>query len=180
MRYPSLFRGNHHRLTLFWALALAGLALPWLASCDAPIVAGRPAERACLVNSVHDGDTLRLTCEGEHLKVRLYCIDAPELSQRPWGQESRDHLRRISPKQIPLVPKDKDRYGRTVGELYTADGSRASINLRMVADGQSVVYPKYCSERRFYRAEQQAREQRLGVWAKAGLQQEPWATRGSG
>jgi endonuclease YncB( thermonuclease family) len=57
-------------------------------------------------------------------------------------------------------------------------GSRASINLRMVADGQAAVYPKYCHERRFYRAEQQAREERAGVWAKAGEHQAPWRTRG--
>jgi endonuclease YncB( thermonuclease family) len=178
MRLPRLFRGNHHRLTLFWALALAGLALPWLSSCEVPVISGGSAERACVVSSVHDGDTLRLTCDGEHVKVRLYCIDAPELSQKPWGQESRDHLRAITPKQVILIPRDKDRYGRTVGELLTADGTRASINLRMVADGLAAVYPKYCNERRFYRAEQRAREDRAGVWAKAGPQQEPWRTRG--
>ena len=175
MRLPRLFRGNHHRLTLFWGLALAGLLLPWLASCEVPLMPGGKAARACVVNSIHDGDSLRVTCDGEHLKVRLHCLDAPELSQPPWGQESRDHLRRITPKQVVLVPKDKDRYGRTVGELLTADASRASINLRMVTDGQAVVYPRYCNERRFYRAEQRAREERAGVWAKAGAQQAPWA-----
>ncbi len=154
--------------------------LPWLSSCEVPVMPGSEAARACMVNSIHDGDSLRVTCDGEHLKVRLYCIDAPELAQRPWGRESRDHLRRITPTQVLLVPKDKDRYGRTVGEVLTADGTRASINLRMVADGRAAVYPKYCNERRFDRAEQRAREERAGVWAKAGAQQEPWAHRSDG
>jgi hypothetical protein len=43
------------------------------------------AGRACTVASIHDGDTLRAVCDGERLQVRLYCIDAPEMSQAPRG-----------------------------------------------------------------------------------------------
>ena len=50
---------------------------------------------------VHDGDTLHVLC-GQHtrkLKIRLYCMDAPELAQAPWGGEARDPPARPSPER---------------------------------------------------------------------------------
>lgn len=89
MRLPRL-AAVHQRLALFWIAAGLGIAAPWLTSCDPlrvfPERAGNA--RTCTVASVHDGDTLRATCDGERLQVRLYCIDAPELDQAPWGRES--------------------------------------------------------------------------------------------
>lgn len=42
-------------------------------------------------DSVHDGDTIRVNCQGAQLKVRFACIDAPKLAQQ-MGTESRDYL----------------------------------------------------------------------------------------
>jgi endonuclease YncB( thermonuclease family) len=44
--------------------------------------------------SVHDGDTFRAVAGGEEIKVRLSCVDAPELKQAH-GQASRDYLRKL-------------------------------------------------------------------------------------
>jgi endonuclease YncB( thermonuclease family) len=178
MKLPRPFTASHHRLHLFWGLAVLGLAAPWFTSCDHPsVTALLQEERACTVNSIHDGDTMRLTCDGEQLKVRLYCIDAPELSQKPWGQESRDHLRVIAPKQVILIPRDKDRYGRTVGEVLSSDADRENLNLAQVWSGNAAVYPQYCSDRRYFTAEDNARGVRAGIWEKAGSHQTPWRTR---
>jgi endonuclease YncB( thermonuclease family) len=50
------------------------------------------AEYEVVDNSLHDGDTLRVRSpQGEVLKVRFACIDAPELKQ-PLSEESRNHL----------------------------------------------------------------------------------------
>jgi endonuclease YncB( thermonuclease family) len=46
-------------------------------------MAGGTQALMCRVNSIHDGDTLRVTCNGQREQLRLYCIDAPELDQRP-------------------------------------------------------------------------------------------------
>jgi micrococcal nuclease len=43
------------------------------------------------VISVHDGDTIRVLYHDGELKVRLDCIDAPELRQ-PYGQRSKRTL----------------------------------------------------------------------------------------
>jgi endonuclease YncB( thermonuclease family) len=168
---------EHHRLALFWVLSLVSLALPWLmAELDwsALPFTQRPAQ-TCTVASVHDGDTLRAECLGERVQVRLHCIDAPELAQRPWGPESRDHLRKITPPAIALHIRDTDRYGRRVAEVLTIEGD--SVNLAMVAAGHAAVYRRYCSDPRFLVAEREARERRAGIWAMEGDHQQPWAYR---
>ncbi|MBK1732764.1 thermonuclease family protein [Thiococcus pfennigii] len=162
---------RHQRIPLFWILAGLGLAAPWLLGGWLPL--GPPATQ-CAVASIYDGDTLRAECGGEKIKVRLYCIDAPEMAQAPWGRESRDHLRRITPKTVRLVEHDRDRYGRTVGEVY--DGE-TSLNLALVAAGQAAVYPQYCADRRYYAAEREARRAGLGIWERDGAWQRPWEWR---
>lgn len=169
----------HHRLTLFWAVASLGLAAPWLL-VDVDWSAwtdSSAAGRTCLVSSVYDGDTLRTVCGGEKLKIRAYCIDAPEMAQRPWGIESRDHLRRLVGRQVQVRVRDTDRYGRKVAELLTPSGE--NLNRRMVRDGQAAVYRKYCPDPSYVRLERDAQSERLGIWSQPGLQQTPWRYRHS-
>jgi len=162
---------RHRRLSLFWVLALIGTVGPW--SCQG--LKDQFGRRLidCRVASIHDGDTLRAECGSEQLQVRLHCIDAPELEQRPWGQASRDHLRSLIPSgtSIELRVQDKDRYGRTVADVQA--GGR-DINLAMVRDGQASVYTPYCHDSLYFTAEASAREKRLGIWDKPGMQQTPW------
>ncbi|MEH2103238.1 MAG: thermonuclease family protein [Nostoc sp.] len=40
------------------------------------------------VVSVGDGDTIRVRTGNKTVTVRLACIDAPEMKQNPWGQQS--------------------------------------------------------------------------------------------
>ena len=167
---------RHQRLLVWWSLAGIGIAAPWLLAGGnfawLPSRASPVAE--CRVNSISDGDTLRATCGGEQVKIRLHCIDAPELGQRPWGQESRAYLREITPRNVSLRRVDTDRYGRIVGELLAGE---TSLNLAMVRAGQAAVYDRYCSKRAYYRARDDARAAGRGIWGKPGEQQRPWAWR---
>jgi len=194
-----LFAVGHQRVIVIWVLAGLGLGLPWL--LQQPSVAatlsgwgidsdgwqarvdqlgaavGLGSRReTCVVNSVHDGDTIRATCAGRQVKVRLYCIDAPELSQRPWGQASRDHLRAILPATVTLRHVDTDRYGRTVGELLDP-ATGENVNRAMVRAGQAAVFSKYCSGFGYYRDQDAAAAADLGIWARPGDQQQPWRVR---
>ena len=162
---------RHSRLKLFWTIAVVGLLLPWLPSCDTAV------RSHCTVNSIYDGDTMRLTCDAQRIKVRLYCIDAPETSQRPWGREARNHLREITPAQVVLIARTKDRYGRTVGEVLTADKGGDNLNLAMVRSGNAAVYPQYCDDRQYFQAEREARQAGRGIWNTPGAHQTPWDTR---
>jgi micrococcal nuclease len=64
---------------------------------------------------------------------------------------------------------ERDRYGRTVAELFLGN---QSVNLIMVKEGQAVVYRDYLSgcadtQDQYLAAEAQAKAQRLGFWNQA-------------
>ena len=175
---------RHHRIVPFWIIAGLAIAVPWAMADQGWLgdlfrgfrTLTAPPGQTCRVNSIHDGDTLRATCNGEQVQVRFHCIDAPEMAQRPWGRESRDYLRRITPPTITLRRLDTDRYGRIVGEVFAGADTTAGepLNLALVRAGQAAVYPQHCRDGRYYAAEERAREAGRGIWARAGDQQRPW------
>ena len=129
--------------------------------------------------SVGDGDTVRVTShQGEKITIRLACIDAPETSQGASGKWSTQTLKGlIQGKSISLKPQVKDRYGRTVAEIYV--GNR-NINLQMVEVGAAYVYRQYlkrCDRDAYLRAEDTANKKGLGVWGPYKPAQVPWEYR---
>ena len=133
------------------------------------------------VISVGDGDTIRvISRQGEKVTIRLACIDAPETSQGTSGKWSTQHLKRlIEGKAISLKPQVKDRYGRTVAEIYV--GNR-NINLQMVRDGAAYAYRKYlkqCDRDVYLQAEDAASKRKAGVWGPYKPSQLPWNYRRS-
>jgi micrococcal nuclease len=120
------------------------------------------------VVSVGDGDTLRVKQSGKTITVRLGCIDAPESTQTPWGQQSANRLKQRLPtgQAVQVREIERDRYGRTVAELFLGN---QSVNLMMVREGQAVVYTQYidncaATKDQYLAAEAQAKAQRLGFW----------------
>ena len=132
---------NHSRLSLFWLLAVVGLIAPW--AVQLLHSQENTTTRDCTVSSVYDGDTMRVKCDGELMKVRLHCIDTPEMGQRPWGKESRDYLRGLAPRgsNVQIKGHKKDRFGRFIGEVFK-DGD--ILNFVLVREGQAAVFVKYC------------------------------------
>ena len=97
------------------------------------------------IDHCYDGDTCRTT-SGE--RIRLACIDAPEIRGNPVDQDravaARDRLRMIVVgKLVDLRRITTDRYGRTVGELFL-DGM--NVQQSMVAGGYAVIYPRYAHQ----------------------------------
>lgn len=139
-----------------------------------------PAQKTdeCEILAIYDGDTMTLQCPGktEKTKVRFYCIDTPEMKQSPWGEQARDHLRSLVDNYVRLVEIDRDRYGRTVGEVYKGD---VNLNLAQVKDGQAAVYDAYCKDAKYKVAETEAKNSKKGIWATKGLHQKPWEWRKS-
>lgn len=128
----------------------------------------------CRVEKISDGDTMNLRCGTQLVKVRLYCIDAPEMAQKPWGTRSREHLQSITTPTVKLLKIDQDQYGRTVGEIYTTDADPRLLNLEMVKAGQAAVYEQYCDSPRYSSAEREARAAKRGIWSRRGEHQQPW------
>ena len=142
------------------------------------ISAPAQADFTGVVVSVGDGDTL--TVKGptqQNVTVRLACIDAPERAQAPWGAAATTRLKSFVPvgNRITVREIEKDRYGRTVGELFL-DGK--SINLSLVQSGHAVVYPQYlnaCSgtKQQYLDAEANAKQNKLAFWSQACITL-PW------
>ncbi len=155
-------------------LALLALAFGLAAACQAGGV-------HATVLSVGDGDTLRVRLGAERRTVRLACIDAPELSQRPEGPWARERLDQLAPSgtQVRLGVKATDRYGRLVAEVFTT----ANLNLALLEQGAVFVYPQYlkqCDGLAYRAAERRASNRRLGVWRQAGGIARPWLVRRQG
>jgi endonuclease YncB( thermonuclease family) len=106
-----------------------------------------------------DGDTFEAA---DGTKVRLHCIDAPELSQ-PGGEESRIFLSvLLSGQTVGIDKKGIDKYGRTIAEV-TVNGSL--VNMSMVQMGQAWRFVQYCKDERYEAAEKTARAANEGLWA---------------
>jgi endonuclease YncB( thermonuclease family) len=159
-----------HVLSSARALAVALTLVPMVL---APACAA-PGLEATVV-SVGDGDTIRVRMNGKPITVRLACIDAPEMVQRPYGQNARQYLQQRLPvgSTVTLDEKTTDRYGRLVAEVFNG----ININLALVEDGQAFAYRQYlrgCNAKEYLDAEHRASRRRYGVWQVEGGITRPW------
>lgn len=137
-----------------------------------------PIFKPCKFNSVIDGDTIKLTCGIELARIRLYCIDAPEKKQIPYSINSTNKLKELlSNTKFVINIKNKDWYGRYVGEIIREDG--INVNLEMVKSSNAAVYPHYCSDDTYNIAESNIKNNKIGIWDNdnLSLQQTPWIYR---
>jgi len=153
----------------FW-LAATAIAL---SSITTPVAA---AELKVL--SVGDGDTIRVSSPSGTSKttVRLACIDAPETSQAPYGNDARQALQGelAIGAEVSLRTKATDRYGRTVAEVMVGT---TNINQALVAAGAAFVYWQFiegCDRETYSSLENEARLRSLGIWHLPGGIQRPW------
>jgi micrococcal nuclease len=111
------------------------------------------------VNEVTDGDTVKITKNGEEIKVRLVDIDCFETSANPRGKWQAEHYNKSinevislgnqskeilqdfvnqqADGKVVLVDRGKDKYKRTLGVLYI-DG--VNVNDYMLQYGKCEKY----------------------------------------
>ena len=167
---------SHRRILLFWTVAILEICLPWFIQTFIKTVSSTgKVTLNCEVLKIYDGDTITVRCNSEKIRVRLHCIDTPEIAQKPWGIQSRDYLRELTGATVHIKSVGEDRYKRTIGIVTRPDG--LNLNMAMVEAGQAAVYNKYCSDSEFHEAEQVARDSNVGGWFSAGLHQTPWEYR---
>ena len=123
----------------------------------APAFAAPPKTETRLtlkVVSVQDGDTITGLDESKtQYKIRLDAIDAPELGQ-PFGQALKKALsEKVFGKNVTVIPKTKDKYGRTVGHILI---NSKDLNLEMLKVGMAWHYKHYDHNARLARAEEEA------------------------
>lgn len=124
------------------------------------------------VISVGDGDTLTiLRTSGDRAIIRLACIDAPEIAQKPWGELARNSLRELlaTGRSVRVRHITTDRYRRIVGEVFIDEAFSPDepVNLTLTRSGQVVVYRQYlrgCDRAKYIEAENSARANKLNFW----------------
>lgn len=134
------------------------------------------AEFPARVVGVPDGDTLTVLRDGRtQVKVRLWGIDAPETGQ-PFGSRAKQAASELAfGKAVKILPRDTDRYGRTVAEVILPDGQ--SLNREMVRQGYAWHYVKYAPyDRDLAGLEARARAAKVGLWSQPGAVP-PWEWR---
>jgi endonuclease YncB( thermonuclease family) len=138
--------------------AIAGaLTIACSPPAQAQVISG-PAEAS-------DGDSLTLT----GTRVRLFGIDAPELSQtcdrqgETWrcGEAAKAELANIiQDRPVTCVAKDTDAYGRLVA---TCTVGRIDLSEAMVGAGWATAFTQYSAD--YVDAEARAKHFKLGIWA---------------
>lgn len=93
------------------------------------------------VTRIVDGDTFQIDT-GD--KVRLICIDAPELGKKGSEASISFLAKLVLSKEVRLEKdiSDKDQYGRLLRYVYVEKGSNITfVNREMVKNGYAAVFP---------------------------------------
>jgi micrococcal nuclease len=125
-----------------------------------------------LLPYVIDGDTLKIN----NVRHRLYCIDAPELSQN-YGPESRQRLNSlISNQKLTIEVLGVDIYGRNISKITNETG--IDVSKELVAEGLAHTYSLYCTDIEFNSLEDKAKKEGLNIWSQS-IVIPPWVYRRS-
>ena len=115
------------------------------------------------VVGVVDGDTIEVMRRGVAVRVRLDGIDCPERKQA-FGARAKQFASRMAfGKEVQVLERGLDRYGRILGEVILPDGT--SLNQRLVAGGYAWWYQRYSDDEELKRLQAEAREAKRGLWS---------------
>ena len=125
------------------------------------------------VTEVLDGDTLdvviepgqkvRVECAGLGFRVRLYGIDAPEMSQGAVGRAAREYLEGLVEGKVFLLSRyEIDGDHRIVAYMYETDAGRSLSHL-MAGGGWAMSY--YAYDEMITGEEFAAYQAKEGMWA---------------
>jgi len=144
---------------------------------EAPVVELYP------VVKVVDGDTLSIQIDGQAQTIRLIGLDTPETvhPSKPvecFGLEASNRAKEVLTGARVSIETDTtqgtyDKYDRLLAYVILEDGT--NFNKLMIEEGYAYEYTyslpyKYQSE--FKLAEQQAKEDKLGLWADGACEEE--------
>ena len=155
------------------SLGMGQLSVPY-AGPKKPVRATSP----CRVTKVTDGDSIVCAESG---RVRLLGIDAPELSQKPFGNQSRGALAAMIPVgrtvQLELDMQARDQNGRLLAYVWREG---RLVNWEMVRGGWVVTLTyapnvQYVDQLRT--AVKEAEDEGLGLWATDGFDCLPYDRR---
>jgi micrococcal nuclease len=135
-----------------------------------------------VVNRAISGNTIELTLAGQVQRVRLVGVNAPFVSQKPWGTAAKERLEALTSSQqfsLELAAPETKKNGSSTektkyGYLWQQD---RLINEQLIREGQGLadiryVKPQY--ERQLIRAQAYARIMAVGIWShEAPMRNDP-------
>lgn len=132
-----------------------------VASSPAPV----ETRENCFVEWVTDGDTIKVRCDEEELRVRFCGIDAPEKDQE-MGKEAHHFLiDRLAKGMVDLRITDEDRYGRKIAEVYHLG---VNVNMLLTYKGLAWHYERYdnCPTKELIAmGERVAQKEEFNIWS---------------
>lgn len=143
---------------------------------DSPATSPTESDAEVIVatlDNVTDGDTIRVTLDGQSERVRILGLDAPEVhtSRDCGGTESWDHLDTLLSKgeEVSLIADNSqslyDQYGRMLAYVENSDGT--DVGNAQIEAGWARVYRAGSRIERFgtyVQTETEARSENRGIW----------------
>lgn len=115
------------------------------------------------ITAVKDGDTVELLHGKTRIKIRFFGIDCPELHQ-DFGQKAKTYTSALCfGKEVKLLVKGKDYFGRTLGEVILPNGE--NLNQELVKAGMAWHFKKYSSSETLEKLQMKAKSERIGLWS---------------
>lgn len=125
------------------------------------------------IETITDGDSLKIWLQDTEVTIRLEGIDAPENNQ-PYGDESRIALKYLALSKFADVEfTGEDYYGRKLANVWVGD---IWLNEEMVRNGHAWHFTKYNKDKKLAKAESIAKQKKAGIWANPSSVP-PWAWR---
>lgn len=158
----------------FVSVLVAGLLCSGVALALECPLEGLSSARVVEITQVYDGDTVKL---GSGEVLRFAGINAPEMSRKgqpaqPYAREAKEMVQKLveegSPWKLVAGRRLQDRHGRLLGHLVSA--KEEVLEQQLLAAGLAflvVVPPDVAHAPCFFAAEEQAKQQQLGVWSSA-------------
>ncbi len=117
------------------------------------------------VIKIIDGDSIVVTNGSQNIEIRLWGIDTPEYRQ-PFSKAAKKVTKRLlQNKNVDLLVKDIDKYGRVVAMVKMANGE--NVNGLLVERGYAWVHIYYCKEpvcEEWRGYQNAASRKKLGLW----------------
>ena len=131
------------------------------------------------VVGVADGDTITVLHDRTSQKIRLHGVDAPEKAQ-PFGDKAKQLTSSlVFGKEVKVEVVTRDKYGRTVGRVYTVSPDRC-LEEELVKAGLAWWYRQYDPKnKKLAGLEEEARKARRGLWSDPSPTP-PWEWRHGG
>ena len=114
------------------------------------------------VVKVIDGDTFDMIFDEKKIRVRMFGIDSPERGQAFNVKAKEFTASVIAGKEVSVVIRSKDRYGRFVCDVYLGDSTY--VNAEIVKAGYAWHFTRYSDDVQFAELQEEARNDKRGLW----------------